>query len=62
VSRALIVVATDEDRQKAARWVAKAPWNTRVPAAADLAGDHGAPDGRSRSPASNSYRAATEGR
>ncbi len=26
-----------------------------VPAAADLAGDHGAPDGRSRSPAVNSY-------
>lgn len=30
MSRALIVIASDADRQKATRWLAKAPWNTRV--------------------------------
>jgi hypothetical protein len=30
MSRALIVVATDDDRQRALRWVGKAPWNTRI--------------------------------
>jgi hypothetical protein len=30
VSRALIVIASDAERQKAKRWLSKAPWNTRV--------------------------------
>lgn len=30
MSRALVIISTDGERQKALRWVAKAPWNTRV--------------------------------
>lgn len=30
MSRALIVIGNDRERQRAAAWVAKAPWNTRL--------------------------------
>lgn len=30
MSQALIILASQKDRDKATRWIAKAPWNTRV--------------------------------
>ena len=30
MSRAVLVLATAMDRAKAIRWIAKAPWNTRL--------------------------------
>lgn len=30
MSRALIVIGSDRERQRAASWIMKAPWNTRV--------------------------------
>ena len=30
MSRALVVISSQGERQKAAQWVAKAPWNTRI--------------------------------
>jgi hypothetical protein len=30
MGRALLIIASDEDRRLASHWVAKAPWNTRI--------------------------------
>lgn len=30
MSRALVIIASEADRQKVAKWAAKAPWNTRI--------------------------------